>query len=92
MESKDAACDEVLKRGVKKLQTDASHALMIVEATQHVGRIREAMLSSKPILKKDGLYVLGVHMRPIIDEFNERSRHIGNIFDRMPYPIMPSLV
>ena len=92
MESKDAACEEVLKRGVKKLQTDASHALMIVEATQHVGRIREVMLSSKPILKKDGLDGLGVHMRPIIDEFNERSRHIGNIFDRMPYPIMPSLV
>jgi len=58
---------------------------MIVEATQRIGQIREAVLSSKPILKKDGVDGLYAHIRPIVDEFNERSTHIGKIFGRKPH-------
>jgi hypothetical protein len=85
MESKDPSCEQELKTRVKKLQTDTSHTSMIVEATQRIGQIREAVLSSKPILKKDGVDGLYAHIRPIVDEFNERSAHIGKIFGRKPH-------
>lgn len=92
MESKQSTCEKMLIQRIKKMQADANQGSMIVEAARDIGRIREAVLSSRPILKKDGIEGLGVHLRPVIDEFNERSTHIGKIFDRKPYPIIPSLL
>jgi hypothetical protein len=88
MESKHhPTSEELLKKRIKKIQADASHTLMISEVQIDIARIQEAVLSSKPILKKEGFNGLGVHLRPIIDEVNERSIQIGKIFNRKAYSV-----
>lgn len=81
----NAISEKQLKKDVKRMQTDIEHTSMIVESTNYMMRIREAVISSNTILKNDGFVGLVNTIRPIIDEFNERSTHIGKIFGRKPH-------